>query len=259
MRVLADLRLALRALRKRPGIALTAVLTLAVGLGVNTDVFSLVDSALLRRLPLRAPDRLGVLWTTWKLGGQNRNKLSEPEFIDFSNQATLLAGLAVYNTGAANLTGEGPPEQVTVGWATAGLLPLLGIPPTIGRTFQHSDGITGAARVAILGEELWKRRFGGEPSIVGRNIQLDGKSIEVVGVVPSWFELPGKVDLWRPLTIDPGDLSPRGAHYLTGLARPAPAATWPRAQEQVASIAGRLRPQDPQFYPPSPAWGGRPA
>jgi putative ABC transport system permease protein len=257
MSVLADLRLALRGLRKRPGIALTAVLTLAVGLGVNTAVFSLVDSALLRRLPLREPDRLGVLWTVWKLGGQNRNKLSEPELIDFSNQATLLAGLAAYNTAAANLTGEGPPEQVTVGWATSGLLPLLGIPPSIGRTFQHSDDITGAAMVAILGEELWKRRFGADPSIVGRNVLLDGKSIEVVGVVPSWFELPGKVDLWRPLIIDRGDPSPRGAHYLTAVARLAPGATWPRAQEQVASIAGRLRQQYPQFYPPSLGWGVR--
>src|SRR5260370_35147538 len=118
MRVLADLRLALRALRKRPGIALTAVLTLAVGLGVNTAVFSLVDSALLRRLPLRAPDRLGVLGTTWKLGCQNRNKLSVPDVIAFSNQATLLPGLAWYYTVAANLTGDGPLAPVSWWQAT---------------------------------------------------------------------------------------------------------------------------------------------
>jgi predicted permease len=257
MSVLADLRLALRGLRKRPGIALISVLTLAVGLGVNTAVFSLVDSALLRRLPLRDPDRLGVLWTVWKLGGQNRNKLSEPEFIDFSNQANLLEGLEVYQTAAANLTGEGPPEQVTVGFATSGLLSLLGVPPRAGRTFQHTDDVPGAAKVAILSEELWRRRFGADPSLVGRNILLDGTSTQVVGVVPSWFELPGKVDLWRPLIIDRGDPSPRGAHYLTAVTRLAPGATWPRAQEQVASIAGRLRQQYPQFYLPSIGWGAR--
>jgi putative ABC transport system permease protein len=255
--VLADLRLALRGLRRRPGMALIAVLTLAVGLGVMTAVFSLVDSALLRRLPLRDPDRLGVLWDVWKLGGQDRNKLSEPEFIDFSAQATLLQGLEAYRTTAANLTGEGAPEQVTVGWATAGLLSLLGVPPRAGRTFQHGDEITGGSHVAILSEELWKRRFGADPSIVGRNILLDSVSFEVVGVAPSWFELPGKVDLWRPLIIDRGDPSPRGAHYLTVVARLAPGAAWPRAQEQVASIAGRLRQQYPQSYPPNLGWGAR--
>lgn len=257
MSVLADLRLAFRGLRKRPGIALIAVLTLAVGLGVNTAVFSLVDSALLRRLPLRDPDRLGVLWTVWKLGGQNRNKLSEPEFIDFSNQANLLAGLEGYQTTAANLTGEGAPEQVTVGLGTSGLLSLLGVPPRVGRTFQHTDDVPGAARVAILSEELWRRRFGADPSIVGRNILLDGTSTQVVGVVPSWFELPGKIDLWRPLIIDRGDPDPRGAHKVTAVARLARGATWPQAQEQVASIAGRLRQQYPQFYPPSVGWGWR--
>jgi putative ABC transport system permease protein len=166
-----DLRYAVRGLRQRPGFTLVAVLTLALGIGANTAIFSVVNGVLLRPLPYERPDRLAMIW-----GHRNQEplaQLSVPEYWDLRERTHSFAGVAAFAEGNINLTGTGTPERLRAGYFTANTTAVLGVAPAIGRGFTAEEDLPGGPSVVLLGDGLWRRRFGADPKVIGRVLTLD--------------------------------------------------------------------------------------
>ncbi len=240
--IIQDFRLACRALLRQPGFAVVAVLTLGLGMGATSAIFSVFRAVLLSPLPYSEPDRRVMVWSRWT--GWDKTWVSPAEVRDYRERARQLRGVAAWSTGQANLTGNGNPERVGAGQVTANLLEVLGATPLIGRGFRAGEDATGeGAAVALLGHGLWQRRFGGDPAIVGRTIQLDGRSVEVIGVMPAGFRLPTDFredfaepsELWTPLVLDP-DPDNRGNHGLYAAAMLAPGASAEQANAELKAI-----------------------
>jgi predicted permease len=244
----ADLRYALRMLRNNPGFAAVAILTLALGIGANTAIFSVLDAVVLKPLPYPQAERLVMVWTEMKAAGQARVPSSGPDFIDLRHRCRLLQDIGATWVGSAALTGTGVPEQIKVGRTTASFLTLLAVPPAKGRLFSAQDEVQGAAPVMIVTDGLWRRRFGADPQIIGRTVNVNGQALTIVGVMPETFRLifpddasvPPDVQAWVPFH---GDLAgaPRDLNYLRVIARLQPGVTLPQAREQLHSIAAQLR------------------
>lgn len=236
-----DLRFALRMLRKNPGFTTVAVLTLALGIGANTAVFSLLEALVLRALPYPQPDRLFMLWTLDAKYHRGMNS-SYPDFRDWQAQSQSFEGMAAYHLGSSNLTGEKEPDRVNTLSVTPGLFEVLGIQPFMGRTLSEKD----EERVVLLSHRLWMRRFGGDSSIVGKGIQLDGQAYTVLGVLPLAFNFPPKrwgkaPELFIPITPN----RDRTSWYLGVIGRLKPDTSLEQAQAQMNTIATRLE----QAYP----------
>ena len=246
-----DLRFALRRLARTPGFAAAAVLCLALGIGANTAIFSVINAVLLRPLPHAEPERLVGVWEASRIRESERNTVSPANYLDWQAGTRAFSGLAAVYDGSANLTGSGQPEEVTVQGATANLFEVLGIPAAIGRTFEPGDDVPGAPDVALLSHGLWQRRFAGDPAIVGSTINLDGGPVTVVGVMPPWTESIGRQPrpaLWVPLGLDPAvDYRETSGRFLQAVARLAPGVTLERAQADLATIAARLAQEHPDF------------
>jgi putative ABC transport system permease protein len=188
--LLNDLRYAARTLRRSPGFTATAVLTLALGIGANTAIFSVVNATLLSPLPFDHPERIVVVQNQYKALGLDSAAASVADYIDYRKQRQLFQEVAAVNTDNFNLTGVDRPERLACGIATSGLFPVLGIQPILGRVFTYEEDQPGKNSVVLLTKGLWKRRFGSDPGVIGRTIRLNGKPYTVVGVVPSilqWF------------------------------------------------------------------------
>jgi predicted permease len=181
--LLQDLRFGLRMLRKNPGFTVIAVLTLALGIGANAAIYSVIDAVLLNPIPYPQPNRIVSVYVTWP--SYPHAAFSYPNFLDLQRRAQSLAGLAGWRVDSFTLTGMGEPEEVRGKMTTGNFFSLLGVRPTLGRAFREDDDRLGAAPVAILGEGLWKRRFGSDRQIIGKTVVLNGKSYTVIGVVPS--------------------------------------------------------------------------
>ena len=243
--ILQDLRYALRSLRKSPGFTLVAVLTLALGIGANTSIFSVVNAALLRPLPYPEPERLvrvfserdGDAWT-----------VSPPDFVDWRDQAGVFQHAAALNSGSDfTLTGTDTPERVPGAQVTPDFFAVLGTTPALGRAFTADNGVVGQDKVAVLSDELWRRRFGASPDIVGKSIELDGVHYTVVGVMPRGFAYPREAQLWTPLAFSAEDLTTqRGAHYLDVVARLKPGVSIEQATMAMQAVAARLAQQYPK-------------
>jgi putative ABC transport system permease protein len=246
-----DLRFALRRLARAPGFAAAAILCLALGIGANTAIFSVINAVLLRPLPHQEPQRLVGLWESSQFRDTDRNSVSPANYQDWRSAGTSFSGMAAVYDGSASLTGGGQPEEVSVQGATANLFEVLGISAEIGRSFIAADDAPGAADVALLSHGLWRRRFSGDPSIVGAIIQLDGKPVTVVGVMPPWAESIGREPrpaLWVPMRLDPArDYRETSGRYLQAVGRLAPGVTVERAQADLATIAARLEAEYPDF------------
>ena len=243
-----DLRYALRTLRRSPGFALAVVATLAIGIGANTAVFSAVNGVLLRPLPFREPDRLMAIWGHHVSIG--RETASLPDFLDWRRQSRGFERMAALTNTRYNLAGEGEPEVVRGAIATADLFPLLGMTAERGRVFGPESERAGAARVVLLGEGFWRRRFGASPEVIGRSLLLSGVSHTVIGVVPQARRLQQEADVWTPLTTDTA--LGRRSDFLTVVGRLAPGVTAERAQQEMSTIATRLE----REYPASNSgWG----
>jgi putative ABC transport system permease protein len=257
--LLQDVRYAARMLAKRPGFTAVAVLTLALGVGANTAIFSVVEAVLLRPLPYRHADRAVVLWENNRLQNHPHNVASPANFLDWRDQAKSFDAMAAFADQRYNLTGAGEPEEVPAQLATPNLFALLGAQAALGRTFAAEDAKDGHEEVAVISHGLWQRRFGGTRDVIGRVISLNGTSVTIVGVMPpgfKWFikenSLTGKpADLWRPLAL-PEEMRVRRGRFISAVARLAPGVSLPRAQAEMDTLASRFEAQYPGF---NTGWG----
>jgi len=241
-----DIRYALRMLAKTPGFACVVVLTLALGIGANTAIFSVVSAVLLQPLPFPEPDRLVSVHGVDLRTGDFR-PLSYPDFGDLRAQSQSLESASVRDSGTATLTGRGEPLHLEIGIVSANLLDVLRAKPELGRPFAAGDDKPGT-HVALLSYRLWKARFGGDPRITEQQILLDGKPYAVVGVMPASFQFPldsTPMDLWISMATQGDSQNERGSHFLEGIARLKPGVTLAAANAETAEIAARLANQYP--------------
>ena len=234
-----ELHYALRALRKTPGFTAVAVLTLALGIGANTAMFSVVDSVLLRPLPYPHAENLVQIWNTYAyLPEFPQVELSPGDFQDFKDRATSFSEVAGYINipQGFNLTGQSEPERLEARYASSGFFPLLGVQPLVGRVFSPNEDKPGATPVAIISHRLWQRHFGSDPSAAGRTLLLDGRSYILAGVLPADFRLAPSTDLWLPIGLYADDLSSHVHHEFSVLARLKLGISVPQAQAEIATL-----------------------
>jgi putative ABC transport system permease protein len=243
--LLQDLRYAFRTLGKNPGFAAVAVLALALGIGANTAIFSVVNAVLLRPLPFPDPDRLTMVYSFNPAKGFPRFPVSVPDFIDWRGQSRLFEGMAAVDGAPYNLSEGAEPERLNGSRVSASFLGVLGIKPALGRDFLPDDEREGAEPVVLIGHGLWTRRFGADPALVGRTIALNGRRHTVIGVLPREYSFPNHSELWTPISFEHDELTARGAHYLNVFARLRPGVTIQAAQTEIGTIAARLRQQYP--------------
>jgi predicted permease len=235
--LLQDVRYALRLLRKSPGFTAVVVLTLALGIGANTAIFSVVENLLLRPLPYNHPDQLIEIWNTY-LPAVPLAALSVGDFHDWRMQATTvsaMAGFSWYEAGA-NLTGGQSPERVQVGYATANLFPLLGAKPVVGRLFLPEEDRHGNAPIVILSHHFWQSRFGSEPNVLGRVVTLNGLRYSVAGVLPGKSGVLDSPDLWMPLGQFAVDSTNHISHEIVAIARLKPGVTIAQARAEFGAL-----------------------
>ena len=241
--MLADLRTALRSLRRSPGFAFVAVACLALGIGVNTAVFSMANALLLRPLPFPEPDRVVMLYTARPRHGVDERMLSYAELEDVRARSRTLGEVAGMYGQYFNIAGEHETERVEGQAVTPNLLPMIGVRPMLGRHFRAEEGMPGAAPVVLLSYDLWRRRFGGDPAIVGAKAMLNGAPRTVVGVMPPRFKFPLTQELWVPAVLDAPE--PRDRRYVWTVGRLRPGATLEQAREEAAAIGRQFAAEHP--------------
>ncbi len=241
-----DLRYGLRMLAKNPGFTIVAVIALALGIGANSAIFSVVNTVLLRPLPYKNPERLVMVWEENSKQGFPQDTPAAANYVDWRDQNHVFAAMAAMTEISFNLTGVGDPERIDGQRVSASLFPLLGVEPQAGRAFRPEEDKPGANHVVMMSYGLWQRRFGGDRAIVGKPINLNGESFTVVGVMPRQFQFPSQNDqLWIPIAFDSKEAGDRGSHYLKVIARIKPGTTLPQAQAEMTTIAARLQQQYP--------------
>ena len=246
--LLQDLQYSIRTLSKSPGFAAVAVLTLALGIGANTAIFSVVEDVLLRPLPYPQPGNLAQIWNTYPPQAP-RTALSPGDYADWRQQNASFSEMGGYAhiSQGFNLTGEGEPQRVLGSYASAGLFPMLGVRLAAGRYFLPEEDRAGSAPVVMLSHRLWQSRFGGDPKVLGRTITLDNQGYTVVGVLPADFRLLRWPDLWMPIGQYADDLTEHVHHAFNTIARLKPGVTLAQAQDELK----RLNEQETIKYPDS--------
>ena len=246
-RLAQDVRYAARTLSTNAGFATFALLTLALGIGANTAAFSLVNGVLLRGLPFEDPDRLVMLEERF-MPRFPRFEATIADFAAWQQQATSFTGIAAFRNFDASIAGDDDrPERVVGKRISANLTSVLGVEPILGRAFRPDDDFNGGHAVALIGYGLWQRRFGGEASVIGRTVRLNGVPYSVVGVMPPAFKFPQNAELWVPIRFTPKDLDPgNGSHNVWAVGRLKPGVTQPQALAELNLIMPRLR--TPQFW-----------
>src|ERR1051325_8683135 len=246
----SDLTYAFRMLLKHPGVTAIAVITLALGIGANTAIFSVVNAVLLNPLPYKQPERLVSLWEN--VPGHGRLRAAPAHFFDWEEQNTVFKDVAAFGQSSMTLTGVGEPEQLTGTRVSSGYFAVVGVEPFIGRSFASEEHEVGKGQVVILGHSLWQRRFGGDPGVVNRNVTLDGSTYTVVGVMP-----PGiypvspatsghlifdeqQQNFWVPMSFTANWAAARAAHVLGVVARLKPGVTIAKATTEMNTIGARL-------------------
>ncbi|HJU55633.1 MAG TPA: ABC transporter permease [Pyrinomonadaceae bacterium] len=245
-----DLRYGARMLLKSPGVACVALLAIALGIGANTTIFSVVSSVLLRPLPFAAPDQLVKVWTTDAMRGRNDLPVSYPNFADWRSQSQTFETMTAYAEASATLSGEETPEQIKGVAVTADMFPVLGVKPLVGRPFTAEEEKPGSAPVVVISHGLWQRRFGSDRKVVGQQVTLDGKSTTIVGVMPPGFKFPLDAqapELWAPLDPASEINQSRGSRYLSVVARLKAGSTLQQAQAEMETISQRLTDEHPTY------------
>ncbi len=261
--ITSDTRLALRQLRKTPAFTAAAVLTLALGIGANTAIFSLVDAVLLRPLPYTDPERVVAVWeeTTTGLAASGipgapippqRTAVAPANYLDYVARVQAFEGAGVFAGGGRNLTGDGTPERVVAEEVTASYFRVLGVQPAVGRTFLDGENAPGREQVAIISHGLWQRRYSADPAIIGRVITLNNRPHEVVGVMPADFVGPSaarqldQVSVWVPIVFEPEVLTNRHDHTVEMIARLAPGISIETTRQQLDAASQAIGVEFPE-------------
>jgi putative ABC transport system permease protein len=244
--LLQDIRYGIRTLAKNPGFTAVAVLTLALGIGANTAIFSVVENLLLRPLPYPQPERLLEIANTY-LPQIPKAGLSPGDYVDWRRQNASFSEMGTYAKilQGFNLSGEGEPQRVQAAYVDSGLFSMLGVRPVAGRSFVPEEDRAGSAPVVVLGHRLWQSRFGGDARVVGRSISLDNQRYTVVGVLPGGMQLLRSADLWMPIGQFNDDLTEHVHHQFVAIARLKPGVSLEQARDEV----GRLHQQEAIAYP----------
>jgi putative ABC transport system permease protein len=246
---LRQIRLAGRSLARNPVVTGAAVICLALGVGPNTAVFSIVDAVLLRPLPYQDPDEIVLVRDQFIQQGQPEVPLSMVEFRDVRDRAESFDRLAAVGVQLLNLTGDGEPQRLLVARGSEGVFDLLGVSAAAGRLFAPEDHAAGASGVAVISHDLWTRRFGGDPATVGRVVRLNDQPTQIVGVLPEGFRLGrGDYDAWLPILENPNP-PPRNARFLTVVGRLRDGVSLESALSELELVAGRMQRDHPEAYP----------
>jgi putative ABC transport system permease protein len=241
-----DLRYAVRTLGRSPGFTLTAVLTLALGIGANTAIFSVVNAAMLQRMPFESPDRLALVWER-SPNGDKANVVNPLNFLDWRDRNHSFERMAAWFQFGASLTGDGEPEQIDSMIVSDGFFQMLGVRPVLGRWFTPEENLPNAPDVVIVSWELWQRRFGGDAGILGRNLQINHRPQTVVGVMPAGFRFPQtRADFWMPYGLARSNANQDG-RYLSTLARLRPGVSLAAARADMNVLASQLQKEHPQL------------
>jgi len=254
-----DLRQGARSLVKQPTFTIVAVITLALGVGANTAIFSVVHAVLLRSLPYTDADRLVMVWETRRSNPSGQNVINLGNFFDWKEQNRVFEDMAAFRGASVNLTSGGEPEEIPSQIATTGLFDILGVNPILGRTFAPDEGKPGQPGVVVISFGLWQRRFGGDPRIIGRKLILSGNEATVIGVMPAGFNwsvnagslTPEKAEIWSPWQIDEQN-RPRRGRGAMAVARIQPGFSLEQAQAEMSAIHSRIERQYPEF---NAGWG----
>jgi putative ABC transport system permease protein len=242
--VMQDIGYFSRTLVKSPGFFVVAVLTLALGIGANTAIFSVVNAVLLRPLPFNEPDRLVRLYETEAAPGLY--PFTGPDYVDWQAQNRTLEGTALTSwPDRRNVSGGGQAESAVTVNAESSFFSVLGVTPLLGRTFARGEGMAGSGRVAVLSYGFWQRYFGGDKGAVNKTIELNAEKYTVIGVMPSWFSFPRRTEVWTPLDMSAQNLGPRGSHSYMAIGRLKPGVSIDQARADVSAIAKQLEKQYP--------------
>ncbi|MGB6823018.1 MAG: ABC transporter permease, partial [Candidatus Acidiferrales bacterium] len=246
--LMQDVRYALRMLAKAPGFTAIAILTLALGIGANTAIFSVVYGVVLKPLPYRQPSQLVRVYSefpTFPNGGLRRFWISPPEYLDLKRDSRSWQTLDGWVDGTAGIAGTTEPIRVYASFLTGSLINTLGVSPILGRTISPSDDLPGATQTVLISEGLWRRAFGGDPKIIGRDTLLNGRKATIIGVMPKGFEFPpgdlNPPEIWVPLQLDPARPGNRGSHFLYLVGRLKPGVTFPGAKTEMAALVAHYR------------------
>jgi putative ABC transport system permease protein len=243
-----DLRYAVRGLRGNPGFAAAAILSLALGIGASVAIFTLADNLLLRPLPYREPDQLTMVWEVTPLGTQ-RNFVSPANYLDWKAQSHEFESMAVFGEGPAAFADGAHVEEMQEQYMSAGLLPMLGVQPVLGRLFTAAEDMPNAPHAVLISYRLWQSWFGGDEGAIGRTVQVGARPATIIGVMPPGFYFRDRnVDLWEAIGLDPAlDYRKNAGRYLMCVARLKPGVTRDRAQTRMTAIARRLETDYPRF------------
>ena len=242
-----DIAHAVRGLVKSPGFAAAALITLALGIGATSAIFSVVKAVLMTPLPYASPERTVQIFTRWT--AFEKTWIADQEVVDFRNMAKTLTSIAAFSSGQQNLTGDGEPLRVGVGFVTANTFDVLGARPMLGRAIAPEEDVPNGAQVAILGYPIWQTRYGGDPNIIGKRLNINDVQVEVIGVMPEGFRLPTDfgdeaaepTQLWRPMRFDMTQLSRNHGYY--AVATLAPGQTAATVTAELDAICRRLTDQ----------------
>ena len=244
---LHDARFALRTMRRSPGLTAVAILTLALGIGANTAVFSIVNGVLLRPLPYRDPARLMYIYSSSPERGFPVSPTSPPDFREMRDHNRTLTSLSGYFNSASNLSGDFQAERLSGMVVSTEFFDTLGVRPLLGRTFRASEGVWGSHRVVILGESFWRARFGGRQDILGSVLRLDGDLCTVIGVMPASFYFSGEQQIWAPMAFKPGDnFDSHNNYFLSMVGRLKPGVMRERAGADLNAIMAEIAARQPE-------------
>jgi putative ABC transport system permease protein len=248
-----DLLHAFRSLRKTPGYTAVTILTLALGIGANTAIFSVINGVLLKALPYPAPERLLFITSQFPALGFDQFWISAPEFVEFRERNRSFEDVGAYRAGAVNLGTQDQPRRVNSAIVTSELMPVLGVEPLRGRLLTRADTLPGAEDVGILSEETWQSAFAADEAVIGRVIPIDGVPTRIVGVMPRGYDVHDeKVQVWLPLTLDPANPGNRGGHFLYLVGRLKHGVTPAQAAADVETMLQQWEKLNPKQHAPNP-------
>jgi putative ABC transport system permease protein len=252
--LLQDLRYAFRALRRTPAVTAVAIITLALGIGANSAIFSVLRGMLWRPLPYAEPEHATMLWSHWR--GWDRTWVSAPEYADYAAQSQIFTSVGAYYSTALTVTGGGEAERLPAGVVTASVFDVLGVKPLLGRTFLAEEDLPNGSPAVVIGEGVWKRRFASDPAIVGQSLQLNARPYTVVGVMPEAFRLPDdfagseRTQIWVPIQLGTPTPDNRGSHGLLAVGRLRPGLEAGPAQVLLDQFVAGMKQTYQQNYGP---------